>query len=134
MERNGGRGSPLQEETHLNNKKFVTVGIWLLLALAIVWMASGFEVGGKKAEELDYNTEFLALVKHTESGEAGEKTIAAIQIEYRDVYGLYTGSTAKADPFGNDVSGGHGRDCIRGAPRSVSKRRRGIEQRLYLCV
>ena len=97
MERNGGRGSPLQEETHLNNKKFVTVGIWLLLALAIVWMASGFEVGGKKAEELDYNTEFLALVKHTESGEAGEKTIAAIQIEYRDVYGLYTGSTAKAE-------------------------------------
>ena len=97
MERNGGRGSPLQEETHLNNKKFVTVGIWLLLALAIIWMASGFEVGGKKAEELDYNTEFLALVKNTESGETGEKTIAAIQIDYRDVYGLYTGSAAKAE-------------------------------------
>ena len=69
----------------------------MLVALAVVWMASGFDLSGKQAEELDYNTEFLALVQRTEMGDTSGNTIKAIQIQYRDVYGLYTGSTASAE-------------------------------------
>ena len=81
----------------MNNKKIVTLLIWVLVALAVVWMASGFDLSGKQAEELDYNTEFLALVQRTETGDTSGPTIQAIQIQYRDVYGLYTGSTASAE-------------------------------------
>ena len=81
----------------MNNKKIATLLIWVLVALAVVWMASGFDLSGKQAEELDYNTEFLALVQRTEMGDTSGNTIKAIQIQYRDVYGLYTGSTASAE-------------------------------------
>ena len=81
----------------MNNKKIATLLIWVLVALAVVWMASGFDLSGKQAEELDYNTEFLALVQRTETGDTSGNTIKAIQIQYRDVYGLYTGSTASAE-------------------------------------
>ena len=81
----------------MNNKKIATLLIWVLVALAVVWMASGFDLSGKQAEELDYNTEFLALVQRTEMGDTSGNTIQAIQIQYRDVYGLYTGSTASAE-------------------------------------
>ena len=81
----------------MNNKKIATLLIWVLVALAVVWMASGFDLSGKQAEELDYNTEFLALVQRTETGDTSGNTIQAIQIQYRDVYGLYTGSTASAE-------------------------------------
>ena len=81
----------------MNNKKIATLLIWVLVALAVVWMASGFDLSGKQAEELDYNTEFLALVQRTEMGDTSGNTIKAIQIQYRDVYGLYTDSTASAE-------------------------------------
>ena len=80
----------------MNSKKLVTAAVWLVIALAVVLMAGGFDLNGTRPEELDYNTEFLQLAARTEAGDTSDKTIAAIQIEYRDVYGLYVGSTADA--------------------------------------
>ena len=80
----------------MNRKRFATLLVWLAIAAAVVWMASGFNLGGAAPDELDYNTEFLELVRRTETGASGEK-IKAVLIEYRDVYGLYEGSFAGAE-------------------------------------
>ena len=77
----------------MNNKWIKTLIIWALLFAAIIWMVTGMDTVSSKPDELDYNTDFLSLVQRTEaSGEApagGEKTIKAIQVTYRDIYGLY---------------------------------------------
>ncbi|MEG1756393.1 MAG: ATP-dependent zinc metalloprotease FtsH [Clostridia bacterium] len=76
------------------NKKVMTAIIWVLLFGAIIMMVSGMNPGGKKPDTLDYNTAFLQMVQRTEMGEgAGDaKTIKAIQVNYREIYGLYAGS------------------------------------------
>ena len=77
----------------LNNKWIKTLIIWGLLFAAIIWMVTGMDTVSSKPDELDYNTDFLSLVQRTEASEeapaGGEKTIKAIQVTYRDIYGLY---------------------------------------------
>ena len=77
----------------MNNKWIKTLIIWALLFAAIIWMVTGMDTVSSKPDELDYNTDFLSLVQRTEASEeapaGGEKTIKAIQVTYRDIYGLY---------------------------------------------
>ena len=77
----------------MNNKWIKTLIIWGLLFAAIIWMVTGMDTVSSKPDELDYNTDFLSLVQRTEASEeapaGGEKTIKAIQVTYRDIYGLY---------------------------------------------
>jgi len=81
------------EDTCLN-KKVMTAMIWVLLFGAIILMVSSLNPGEKQPDELDYNTDFLQLVRNTESGETADgKTIKAIQVNQREVYGLYGDST-----------------------------------------
>ena len=78
------------------NKKIsriITVVIWLAIAAAIVAMAGGFGTATKDPKTLNYS-ELLALVESSVKGGTGEQGIKAIQIEYRDVYGLYASSTS----------------------------------------
>ena len=78
------------------NKKVLTAVIWVALFAAIIYMVSGLNPTDKKMDELDYNTEFLQLVRNTESGSGDGKTILAIQVTQREVYGLYGGSEYEA--------------------------------------
>ena len=79
------------------NKKVFTALIWIALLGAIIFMVSGLGNGSKEPDKLEYN-DFLRLVERTETGGAGEeeKTIKVIQVNYREVYGLYTGSESEA--------------------------------------
>ena len=74
----------------------MTAVIWIVLFAAIIYMVSGLNPTDKKMDELDYNTEFLQLVRNTESGSTDGKTILAIQVTQREVYGLYGGSEYEA--------------------------------------
>ena len=79
----------------MNSKWIKTLIVWVVLFAAIVWMVRGMDILTRgEPDELDYNADFLTLVERTEAGNAGaeEKTIKAIQVVYRDVYGLYKGS------------------------------------------
>jgi cell division protease FtsH len=87
----------------LNRKKIATLLVWLTIAAVVVWMASGFNLSGQQPEELDYNTQFLDLVRRTENGDASGSRIKAILIQYRDVYGLYTDSLAEAKDLPNNA-------------------------------
>jgi len=89
------RFSPQMEESYLN-RKIMTAVIWIALFAAIIYMVSGLNPTDKKMDELDYNTEFLQLVRNTESGSTEDKTIQAIQVTQREVYGLYGGSEFEA--------------------------------------
>ena len=77
------------------NKKFITAVIWVGLFAAIIYMISGMNPTQGKPDELDYNSEFLQLVRNTESADTTQKTIKAILVDDRKVYGLYAGSTAE---------------------------------------
>lgn len=83
------------EERYLN-KKVITAVIWIVLFAAIIYMVSGLNPTDTKMDELDYNTEFLQLVRNTEGDIAGGKTIKAIQVTQREVYGLYGDSKYEA--------------------------------------
>ncbi len=78
------------------NKKVITAVIWIVLFAAIIYMVSGLNPADSKMDELDYNTEFLQLVRNTESGDTAGKTIKAIQVTQREVYGLYGDSAYEA--------------------------------------
>ena len=78
------------------NKKVMTAVVWLVLFAAIIYMVSEMNPTQETLDKLDYNTEFLQLVRNTESGDAAEKTIKAIQVDQREVYGLYAGSKSEA--------------------------------------
>ncbi len=78
------------------NRKIMTAVIWIALFAAIIYMVSGLNPADTKMDELDYNTEFLQLVRNTESGAEDGKTILAIQVTQREVYGLYGGSEYEA--------------------------------------
>ncbi len=84
------------ESLNVNTKKIVTILIWLALFGAIVMMVSGLNPSSDKPDELDYNTEFLQLVRQTETGDTGHKAIKAIQVDQREVYGLYADSKTEA--------------------------------------
>ena len=72
----------------------MTAIIWMLMLGAIIMMVSGLNPNGKEPDTLNYNTDFLQMVQRTETGKAaaGEKTIKAIQVSYREIRGLYAGS------------------------------------------
>ncbi len=89
------RFPPQMEESYLN-RKIMTAVIWVVLFAAIIYMVSGLNPTDKKMDELDYNTEFLQLVRNTESGSTDGKMIQAIQVTQREVYGLYGGSKYEA--------------------------------------
>jgi cell division protease FtsH len=76
-------------EDNCLNKKVMTAIIWVMLFVAIIFMVSGLNPSENKPDELDYNTDFLQLVRNTESGAATGETIKAIQVNQREVYGLY---------------------------------------------
>ena len=78
------------------NKKVMTAVIWVVLFGAIIYMVSGLNPTQDKLDELDYNTEFLQLVRNTENADTTQKTIMAIQVNQREVYGLYAGSEYQA--------------------------------------
>jgi len=78
------------------NKKVMTAVIWVVLFAAIIYMVSGLNPTQDKLDKLDYNTKFLQLVRNTESGDTAQKTIKAILVDDRKVYGLYTGSAFEA--------------------------------------
>ena len=66
---------------------------------AIVLMVQGLNFNTKTIEELNYD-DFLTLVENTEAG-TGTQKIKAIQINYRDVYGLYTSSKLELKDLGS---------------------------------
>ncbi len=78
------------------NKKVMTAVIWVVLFAAIIYMVSGLNPSEDKLDTLDYNTEFLQLVRSTENTDTAQKTIKAIQVNQREVYGLYAGSEYEA--------------------------------------
>ena len=69
--------------------------IWVGLFAAVIYMISGLNPTQAKPDELDYNSNFLQLVRNTESADTTQKTIKAIMINDRKVYGLYVGSTSE---------------------------------------
>ncbi len=79
------------------NKKVMTAVIWVALFAAIVYMVSGLNPTQDKMDELDYNTDFLQLVRNTETADTAQQTIKAIQVNQREVYGLYAGSDYEAE-------------------------------------
>ena len=90
-----------QMEDNCLNKKVMTAVIWVLLFAAIIYMVSGMNLTPKEPDALDYNTDFLQLVTNTETADTPSgKTIKAIQVNQREVYGLYgnSASTAKDLP------------------------------------
>ncbi|MDD4311645.1 MAG: ATP-dependent zinc metalloprotease FtsH [Eubacteriales bacterium] len=62
-----------------------------LIAL-IIYMITGAGTLQAKPDELDYNSKFLQLVRNTESADTTQKTIKAILVSDRKVYGLYSDS------------------------------------------
>ena len=86
-----------QMEDNCLNKKVMTAVIWVLLFAAIIYMVSGLNPTSKEPDELDYNTDFLQLVTNTETADVPSgKTIKAIQVNQREVYGLYGDSDSAA--------------------------------------
>ena len=77
------------------NKKVMTAVIWIALFVAIFYMISGLNPSQSKPDELDYNSKFLQLVRNTEQSNNAEKTIKAILVDDRKVYGLYAGSSSE---------------------------------------
>ena len=75
------------------NRKVITALIWVGLFVAIIYMITGMNPGQVKVDELDYNSEFLQLVRNTETADTTQKTIKAILVDDRKVYGLYEGSS-----------------------------------------
>ena len=69
------------------------------LIAAIIYMISGMSPLQAKPDELDYSSKFLQLVRNTESGDTTQKTIKAILVSDRKVYGIYTGSTSEMMPM-----------------------------------
>ncbi|MEN6634791.1 MAG: ATP-dependent zinc metalloprotease FtsH [Clostridiaceae bacterium] len=67
----------------------------MALFAAIIYMISGMSPLQAKPDELDYNSKFLQLVRNTESGDATQKTIKAILVSDRKVYGLYNDSKSE---------------------------------------
>ena len=65
------------------------------LFAAIIYMISGMNPTQAKPDDLDYNSKFLQLVRNTENADTTQKTIKAILISDRNVYGLYVGSKAE---------------------------------------
>ena len=74
------------------NRKIFTAVIWLGLIAVIIYMISGASPLQAKPDELDYNSNFLQLVRNTETGDTTQKTIKAILVSDRNVYGIYAGS------------------------------------------
>ena len=74
------------------NRKVITGLIWIGLFVAVVYMISGLNPTQAKPDKLDYNSDFLQLVRNTESADATQKTIKAILVDDRKVYGLYSDS------------------------------------------
>ena len=77
------------------NRKVITAVFWMGLIAAIIYMISGMSPLQAKPDELDYSSKFLQLVRNTESGDTTQKTIKAILVSDRKVYGIYTGSTSE---------------------------------------
>jgi cell division protease FtsH len=77
------------------NKKVMTTVIWVALFVAIFYMISGLNPTQTKPDELDYNSKFLQLVRNTENADTTQKTIKAILVDDRTVYGLYADSTSE---------------------------------------
>ena len=77
------------------NKKVITAVFWMALFAAIIYMISGMSPLQAKPDELDYNSKFLQLVRNTESGDTTQKTIKAILVSDRKVYGLYNDSKSE---------------------------------------
>ena len=77
------------------NKKVITAVFWMGLFAAIIYMISGMSPLQAKPDELDYNSKFLQLVRNTESGDTTQKTIKAILVSDRKVYGLYSDSKSE---------------------------------------
>ncbi len=75
----------------------MTAVIWVVLFAAIIYMVSGLNPTDSKLDELDYNTEFLQLVRNTENADTTQNTIKAIQVNQREVYGLYADSEYEAE-------------------------------------
>ena len=67
----------------------------MALFAAIIYMISGMSPLQAKPDELDYNSKFLQLVRNTESGDTTQKTIKAILVSDRKVYGLYNDSKSE---------------------------------------
>ncbi len=65
------------------------------LIAVIIYMISGASPLQAKPDELDYNSNFLQLVRNTEAGETTQKTIKAILVSDRKVYGIYEGSKSE---------------------------------------
>ncbi|MCR5073227.1 MAG: hypothetical protein K6A39_05310, partial [Clostridiales bacterium] len=81
----------------MNRKRLITLAVWVAIFVAIVLMVRGMDLSTtQKQEEIDYNV-FLETVRNTAEGKTGtdSKTIKAIQMTYRDVYGLYSTSKYK---------------------------------------
>ena len=76
-----------------------TIIIWVVIFVVIILMVNGLQFNGNKPKELDYNSEFLTLAKNTEEGSGSGQKIASIQINYRDVFGLYEGSKVLEEDF-----------------------------------
>ncbi len=74
------------------NRKVITAVFWMGLIALIIYMISGMNPMQAKPDELDYSSSFLQLVRNTESADTTEKTIKAIMVADRNVYGLYSGS------------------------------------------
>jgi len=77
------------------NKRIITAVFWMGLFAAIIYMISGMNPTQAKPDDLDYNSKFLQLVRNTENADTTQKTIKAILISDRNVYGLYVGSKAE---------------------------------------
>ena len=77
------------------NRKIFTAVIWLGLIAVIIYMISGASPLQAKPDELDYNSNFLQLVRNTETGDTTQKTIKAIMVSDRNVYGIYAGSKSE---------------------------------------
>ena len=80
-----------QTEEMLLNRKVITTLIWVLVFGAVVLMVSGLNPGKAEPDTLTY-TEFLKMAERTETGASGGKTIKLVQVDYREMYGLYEGS------------------------------------------
>ena len=65
------------------------------LIAVIIYMISGANPLQAKPDELDYNSNFLQLVRNTETGDTTQKTIKAIMVSDRNVYGIYAGSKSE---------------------------------------
>ncbi len=65
------------------------------LIAVIIYMITGASPLQAKPDELDYNSNFLQLVRNTETGDTTQKTIKAIMVSDRNVYGIYAGSKSE---------------------------------------